>query len=143
MTWNVCSKEGNPLILISVDDSVPDGYAIECETSNPNYLIDLGVPTATLITNLAFRNRFTMSEKVTIDLASIDIPGEPENLRQFASSLRVFMRDLDNAKWVDLSRADTAYDVAILAEYGLIASGRDVEILTTPPTDVELYHGMV
>ena len=137
--WNICSKAEQPLILISVEDAVPEGYAIEGETSNPNYLTDSAPPASgTKITRLAFRNRFTTNEKVALDMASIDNPSATTQARQVAAMLRVYLKDLENATFVDLTRADTIAGVNSLAALGVLAANRPAAILslTISPEEV-------
>ena len=137
--WNVCTKEGNPTILISVDDPVPEGYIVEAETSNSDYLLDSVYSTGTKVTRLSFRNRFTATEKVMLEMACLDNPAGTMQQRQQAAMLRVFLKDLDNASYVDLSRPDTQYGVRLLETLGLLATGRANTILNTPPTAIEAY----
>lgn len=52
--WNICTHPTNPTILIAVGDSIPSGYTVEAQTSNPNYLADTTVvPVAANPTTLA------------------------------------------------------------------------------------------
>jgi hypothetical protein len=94
--------------------------------------------TSTKITVLAFRNRFTQAEKVTIDLSSIDNPAAAMSARQLAASLRVMASDLTVATFIDLDRPDTRAGVQALETYGIIGAGRASIILDTPPTALEL-----
>jgi hypothetical protein len=89
------------------------------------------------ITVLALRNRFTQTEKITIDMASIDDPAASAPARQLAASLRVMQSDLNVAMFVDLNRADTIAGIQALETYGIIGAGRANIILTTVPTDTE------
>ena len=84
------------------------------------------------ITVLAFRNRFTKTEKITLELASIDDPNAAMGLRQLAAALRVDTKDVDNASYIDLDRADTRAGVLSLETYGLIGTGRALQILDNP-----------
>lgn len=86
----------------------------------------------TAITKLAFRNRFTMAEKVTMELASLDNPGAPMAQRQQSAALRANLSDTAAAVFIDLSRADTRAGVQMLEAAGLLAAGRALEILDTP-----------
>lgn len=90
------------------------------------------------ITVLALRNRFTQTEKITIDMASIDNPSASSQARQLAASLRVMMSDLNVATFVDLSRPDTIAGIQALETYGIIGAGRANHILTDPIQDSEL-----
>jgi len=82
-----------------------------------------------MLTRLEFRNRFTLTEKVAIELAAADNPSNTMQQRQLAATLRVFLDDLAAASYVDETRADTRAGVRALAQYGLIAAGRADEIL--------------
>jgi hypothetical protein len=88
----------------------------------------------THITRLAFLNRFTDTEAVGIDLASIGatVP---------AATLRRAMKRIDAAQSIDLANSDLVAGVAMLEASGLIAAGRSTEILTTPPTASEVFTG--
>lgn len=92
------------------------------------------------ITVLAFRNRFTQTEKVTIDLASIDNPTAPMQSRQLAATLRVMNADLAVATFVDLDRPETIAGVQALETYGIIGTGRAAAILSTVINDSERQH---
>ncbi|MBP7501170.1 MAG: hypothetical protein KA784_00120 [Aquabacterium sp.] len=93
------------------------------------------------ITCLAFRNRFTQAEKVAIEIASLDIPAAAMQQRAMAAALRSSQKDVDAAEYIDLSRADTRAGVLTLEQAGLIAAGRALAILDTPPTTTEVFHG--
>lgn len=89
------------------------------------------------ITVLAFRNRFSITEKAATELASIDNASATMEIRQLAAMLRAVLRDLDVASYVDLNRADTRANVMLMETRGIIGPGRAVEILDTPIVDSE------
>lgn len=93
------------------------------------------------ITKLAFRNRFTTTEKVMLEMASLDNPAATMQARQMAATLRVYLKDLDNATFIDLERSDTVAGVNTLAALGLLAAGRPAEILSPiiQPQEVPSY----
>ena len=93
------------------------------------------------ITRLAFRNRFTQAEKVTLEIASLDDPTAAMAVRQQAAALRVALADQANATYIDLDRADTRAGVQQLETLGLLAAGRALEILDAPVQAVERYFG--
>jgi hypothetical protein len=101
------------------------------------------IPVPQRVTKLGFRNRFTNTEKVTIELASMDNPSlalsHPS--RQLAASLRVYLEDLANATFIDLTRPETIAGVNTLEQYGLIGVGRAAIILTSPILESEAYLG--
>ncbi|WP_157201393.1 hypothetical protein [Massilia sp. Root418] len=81
------------------------------------------------ITKLAFRNRFTVAEKVAIDLASIDDPSSGAAARQQAAAVRVSLADAAAAAYIDLARDDTRAGVLMLEAAGILGAGRALEIL--------------
>lgn len=93
------------------------------------------------ITVLAFRNRFTQAEKITLDLASIDNPSASMASRQQSAALRVTLADLAVATFIDLDRPDTRNSVHGLESVGIIGTGRAAEILDAPIQDVERPKG--
>lgn len=92
---------------------------------------------STIITTLAFRNRFTAAEKITLEIAGLDNPAATMPQRQQAAALRVNQMDVLNATFIDLSRADTRAGVLSLQAAGIIGAGRATVILDTPVADVE------
>lgn len=136
MIWNICTHPSEPTILVAENLPIPDGYTIEAQTANPNYLDAPVNPTR--ITKFAFRNRFTAPEKVALELASLDNPMLPMEQRQIAAMLRVFIKDLENAQFVQLDRPDIQQGVMQLVQLGILSHDRATHILTSPPEDYEL-----
>lgn len=89
------------------------------------------------ITKLAFDNRFTQEELVTLELASIDDPAGTTEQRTLAANLRVYQRKVDRATYIDLDRADTRAGVIALEQFAILADGRAIEILDGEITDIE------
>lgn len=89
------------------------------------------------ITRLAFRNRFTTAEKVTLEIAALDIPSAPMSARAQAAALRANHADLAAATFVDLDRPDTRAGVQMLEAATLLAAGRALVILDAPVTPEE------
>ena len=87
-------------------------------------------PSPKHITRLAFLNRFTDAEAISIDLASI---GATEQ----AAGLRRFMNKVNAATFIDLARSDTRAGVQALEAGGLLAAGRAAEILDIDILDEE------
>lgn len=83
------------------------------------------------IRRLSFRNRFTMAEKVAIELAALDNSSAPMEIRARAATLRAYMKDMEAAEAVDLTHEATQAGVRMLEAAGLIAAGRADEILST------------
>jgi len=84
------------------------------------------------ITRLAFRNRFTQTEKVALELASQHNPAGTAPQQQGAAMLRAYLADVNAATFVDLARADTRAGVQYLETMGLLGTGRALEILDDP-----------
>ena len=134
-------------VVTSVIDAAtaPDALWKPCGNAGPGFTSNDGgltftppVTTAsTIITTLAFRNRFTQTEKVTIEIACLDVPTALTPARQQAAALRVNQADVLNATFIDLSRADTRAGVNSLQAGGIIAAGRAAIILDTPVADNE------
>ena len=133
------------------DTDFPDEYVVEGIDDTGTALIDGGrsfsdgfltlvssssesVPVLTLparITTFAFRQRFTVAERIAIELASQDDPTASAANRQAAAGLRVSAADLTAASSVDLTFAPTVAGVQALEAAGLIAAGRAAVILST------------
>jgi len=99
-------------------------------------------PVSRHMTVLAFRNRFTKSEKVRVELAAIDDPAADQALRERAATVRVGQADLAAATYVDVDRADTRQDVQAFEAMGLLdAPGRALAILDDEIQPHERYYG--
>lgn len=89
-------------------------------------------PPTTIITKLAFRNRFTQAEKAALyTVATSNV------------LIRIYLDDLAAATFIDLSRQDTIDGVMALEAAGLLAAGRANIILTTPVQELEKYKGIL
>ena len=93
----------------------------------------------TRLTKLAFRNRFTMAEKVAMEIAFLDDPGAAIALRQQAAALRANLADIASASYIDLTQPDTRDGVLALESAGLLATGRAAAVLDSPVVDSERY----
>jgi len=92
-------------------------------------LVSNGV-VGTLITKLAFRERFTTSELLGVYTA---IPTYP--------LLQIMIDNQAVSTFIDLSRSDTISGVDYLVSIGLLTLTRATTILTTPPSAMEIYQG--
>src|SRR5574337_772912 len=82
------------------------------------------------ITPVAFRNRFSSSEKARLELAATDNPQAQQADRLAAAALRASLRDVESASYIDLDRADIRARVQALEAAGLLdAAGRASAIL--------------
>lgn len=93
-----------------------------------------------LITRLAFRNRFTATEKATIELLAAHNPGGTEQSQQLAAALRASLADQRDATFINLDRADTRGGVLQLEALTILAAGRALQILDAPISPEERYH---
>ena len=91
----------------------------------------------TRMTPLAFRNRFTDSEKAAIELACVIDPEASEAKRQQAAKLLSFRKDLEAASYVCLNDPRTVAGVLMLEVIGVLTNGRSKVILETPIADSE------
>jgi len=86
-------------------------------------------PVRRIITNLAFDLRFTLEERVAIELASIDDPTADMETRAQKAALRVSQERSKKAMFTDLDDPVTRGGVDYMEQVGLLATGRAVEIL--------------
>ncbi len=82
------------------------------------------------ITRLAFLNRFQDAEAIAIDLASIGATVE-------AAAVRLYLKKVDAATFIDLQDQATRSGVMSLEALGLIQTGRATEILDAPINQFE------
>lgn len=113
------------------------GYEASSNTfTDPNQTIHAPVPNRH-ISGLAFRRRFTKSERAAVEWAAVDKPDRPDAERQMAAALRADIKDQEQARFIDLNDPDLIGGVVSLETYGLIAVGRAAEIIDSPVQDAE------
>ena len=121
------SKKNQLLYLI---DDLSDQNVIGYDFAD-NTLKDLSgniVKQKMRVTRLAFRTRFTTSELVALYTAM-----------QSNIMLQIINDNLLAATYIDLNRTETINAVYYIASLGVISMDRAAQILTTKPTDLELY----
>lgn len=91
------------------------------------------------ITVLGFRNRFSLVEKIALEIAVLDDPTAAMAARHQAASLRTFMKDVETASFIDLGSEHTRQGVLYLESGGLLAEGRAAEILDAEIQAIERY----
>jgi hypothetical protein len=91
-----------------------------------------GTNVSTKITRLAIRQRFTVTELLTV---MTYVNANP------ASIVAMLMQNLNVATYVDLARPDTQAGIQMLVSLGLLTQLRATAILTTTPIAQELYQG--
>ena len=84
------------------------------------------------ITKLAFRNRFTQAEKAALEFAALDDPSAATPSRMQSAALRAYLKDVESATFIDLSRPDLIAGVQALEVMSLLAEGRAMAILSAP-----------
>ena len=107
----------------------------------PPPVIEPPAPEVRHITKLAFRNRFTMREKVAIELAGNINPNDPVQKQQLAATVCASNADVAASTYIDLDRPDTRDGVKLMEDFGLLAAGRASEILDNPVQEFERYKG--
>ena len=93
------------------------------------------------LSKLGFRNRFTPTEKATIEFAALDNPAAAMPARMMAASIRASLADQRDATFIDPTRPDTRQGVINMEAAGLLAAGRALQILDAPIQDAEVYKG--
>ena len=127
---------------VDVTDVTPrpaPGWLYDGQTFTPNPQQPATEPRR--ITRLAFRNRFTQAELVTLEIAGLDDPAAPMAQRQQAAAIRVMQRQVGEATFIDLERPDTRAGVQQLEAAGLIGPGRAAAILDAPIEPLEAFAG--
>ena len=84
------------------------------------------------ITKLAFRNRFTQAEKAALEFAALDDPNAATPQRMQSAALRAYLKDVESATFIDLSRPELIAGVQALEVMSLLAEGRAMAILSAP-----------
>ena len=84
------------------------------------------------ITKLAFRYRFTTQERIGIEYASTSQDADTHDVALFRAALRVYLEDLNNADFIDLSSETLGQAMSQLVQFGLVTAERADEILTDP-----------
>lgn len=99
---------------------------------NPEDNSSPGVARNMKITKLAMLQRLTLQERLGlltyIQANPISVPA-------------ILLQNIQVATFVDLNRVDTQTGIAYLTQLGLLTSERASQILTTPPSDTEVYKG--
>lgn len=100
---------------------------------------EAGATVYTKMSKLAFRNRFTSTEKTAIELASLDDLTATMEVRAGSAALRVYKEDVAAAQYIDPNLPSTRNGVLALESFALIAPGRALEILDAPIQHHERY----
>lgn len=122
----------------STDDLDYIEYVTWVGNGNTPTEVNIPIQQSIKITRFAFRSRFTAAEKVALEFAMMDDPTSGPQQRQIAAMLRVFVKDLENAQFVVLDRADIQMGVQQLVQLNILTPERAAAILTTPPEEHEL-----
>ena len=125
MIYNILNSNNETINTIIADQefmvtNYPDGnYHLVEEDPTPEVVEDKK------ITRLAFLNRFSDEEAIAIDLASIGATVE-------AAAVRLYLKKVDSATFIDLNDPKTRAGVIALETMGLIGPGRALDILDLP-----------
>jgi len=95
------------------------------------------IPQNRIITNYAFDMRFTLEERVAIEMAGMDDPAATLEQRAQAAALRVSQERAKKAQFTDLDDPLVISSVQQMEARGLLAAGRAAEILDAPVLDIE------
>lgn len=134
-TWKVINRATGELIYAYSAEVPVEHPGLEFATYNHVAEAQEIPDPSKRLTKLQFRNLFTTSEKVTIEIASLDSPAADMSTRVQAASLRVFLADVESATpepdgtSIDLLDPRTVAGVTALETYGLIPAGRAAEII--------------
>ena len=93
---------------------------------NGNYTAPTVVPPPRIVTQFAFRNRFTFEERVAIETAATSTP-----------AVRVLLADQNAAQFIDLDDETTIQGISYLVSAGLVDAARGELILSAPVQDKE------
>lgn len=125
MNYEILDNNGVVInTIIATEEFVSENYTNYRLVSETEPEIPV-VPQEYKITRLAFLNRFQDSEAIAIDLASIG--STPE-----AAAVRLYLKKVDAATYIDLQDQKTRDGVIALESLGLLQAGRALEILDTP-----------
>ena len=130
----ILDADGNVTNVIVADEEFADAQhpgAWRLAADQPE---QVPVPELRHFTQLAFLSRFSDSEAVAIDLASIGATPQ-------AAGMRRYMSKVNAATYIDLDRADTRAGVQALEAAGVLAAGRALQILDAPVQPEERWHG--
>jgi hypothetical protein len=143
----VVTRDSDGVIVAPVDN--PNNvnyldYLAWVESGNsPTTVSYEEIITSMNVSKLAFRNRFTIQEKIQIDLMSLDNPNASMDVRMRASIIRVFFEDVDQAEYISLDAEGTYLALSKMVEFGILTETRVSEILNTPPLEAELPNVIV
>jgi hypothetical protein len=121
--WNILENAQGQHAIQPVEDPIPEGWTIVAITANPEALTPVA-PVARLVSKLAFRRRFTLLERVTLDAAPTNTAFNESD----RAMLRTLEKDLELAQDIDLDDPDVIAGLAFLEALGLLADGRAEEI---------------
>jgi len=105
------------------------GFIAPVQASEPDIT---PAPESNIITNLAFDRRFTLQERVEIELESQHDPAADMEQRAQAATLRVIQERAKKALFIDLADPETQSGVMYMEQVGLLTTERAIEILTAP-----------
>lgn len=132
MRYEILDGGNNVINTINAEQSFVDTHY----AGHYRLVADLAQPQAQArkMTKLAFLSRFTDTEAIAIDLASI-------GATVVAATLRRATNKTNAATYIDPQLPETRNGVIAMEATTLIGVGRALIILDAPITDTELYKG--
>lgn len=131
-----CHTFGDPFIY---EDIIWDGgLSMPSKETLDAWLASNTITNVRRITPYALRQRFTVNEKIAVELAAIDVHTASAEQRQFSALIRVTLGDLQSAAFVDLNNPDVIGIIQLFESNGLIGTGRASEILNATIQENEL-----
>lgn len=114
--WNVCTKENEPTIIVPENDSIPEGYTVEAQTCNPNYLDDLK---RKVYESDEFLSLFTNEEMLGI-----------LNAGDTDAVIKLLLLKLNTASHVDITSDTVINGIQYFVSQNLLTAERAQEILS-------------
>lgn len=96
-------------------------------------------PPPPIITKIAFRSRFTSTEKEDLQMAAVINPSDTAQQRRQASKVQSWLEDIRNATYIDLTDTRVVTGVNAMETVGIIGTGRAAEILSLEILEEERY----
>jgi hypothetical protein len=96
-------------------------------------------PPPPIITKIAFRDRFTSTEKEDLQMAAVINPSDTAQQKRQASKIQVWLEDIRSSDYIDLTNTRVINGVNAMETVGIIGAGRAAEILSLEIREEERY----
>jgi len=122
------SYEGDPVLMFDpVAKEVRSTRAVRDWTAQE--ILDWKKNSIRRITKLAFRNRFTPTEKIAFEMAQVDDPTASQDARLIAAGVRVMEKDLAASVYADMNSPAVQAGLHQLEGIGVLGAGRAEEMI--------------